>query len=110
VSSQEQATSLIPLAVIPQLLFAGAIVPLARMAEPAKALADAVFSQWALAGLGTAVDMNERFATDPEFARVNRFGSDFFDLAAGGSLAIEIGFLLLFVSGTAVILHRQLRA
>jgi ABC-type multidrug transport system ATPase subunit/pSer/pThr/pTyr-binding forkhead associated (FHA) protein len=110
VSSQEQATSLIPLAVIPQLLFAGAIVPLARMAEPAKALADAVFSQWALAGLGTAVGMNERLATDPEFARINRFGSGFFDLASGVSLAIEIGFLLLFVSGTAVILHRQLRA
>jgi hypothetical protein len=101
---------LIPLAVIPQLLFAGAIVPLARMAEPARALADAVFSQWALAGLGTAVDMNARFAADPEFSRVNRFGSDFFDLAPAATLAIEIGFLLLFMAGAAVMLHRQLRA
>jgi ABC-type multidrug transport system ATPase subunit/pSer/pThr/pTyr-binding forkhead associated (FHA) protein len=110
VSSQEQATSLIPLAVIPQLLFAGAIVPLARMAEPARVLADAIFSQWALAGLGTAVDMNRRFVTDPEFSRVNRFGSEFFDLAAGTALAIEIGFLLLFTAGTVLILRRQLRA
>ena len=109
VSSEEQATSLIPLAVIPQLLFAGAIVPLARMAEPARALADAVFSQWALAGLGTAVDMNARFAGDPEFSRVNRFGSAFFDLAAARTLAIEIGFLLLFTAGAAVILRRLLR-
>ena len=109
VSSEEQATSLIPLAVIPQLLFAGAIVPLARMAEPARALADAAFSQWALAGLGTAVDMNARFAGDPEFSRVNRFGSAFFDLAAARTLAIEIGFLLLFTAGAAVILRRLLR-
>jgi ABC transport system ATP-binding/permease protein len=110
VSSQAQATSLIPLAVIPQLLFAGAIVPLARMAEPARVLADAVFSQWALAGLGTAVDMNARFASDPEFARVNRFGSGFFDLGFAGTLAIEVAFLLLFTAGAAAILHRQLRA
>jgi hypothetical protein len=109
VSSQAQATSLIPLAVIPQLLFAGAIVPLARMAEPARVLADAVFSQWALAGLGTAVEMNARFASDPEFARVNRFGLGFFDVGFSATLAIEVGFLLLFTAGAAAILHRRLR-
>jgi ABC transport system ATP-binding/permease protein len=110
VRSQEQATTLIPLAVIPQLLFAGAIVPLARMAEPAKVLADAIFTQWALAGLGTAVDMNQRFAGDPEFSQVNRFGSDFFDLGAVGAVAIEAGFLLLFAGGAALLLRSQLRA
>ena len=110
VRSQDQATTLIPLAVIPQLLFAGAIVPLARMAEPAKVLADVIFTQWALAGLGTVIDMNERFAGDPEFARVNRFGTEFFDLAAGAAIAIEAAFLVVFAGAAALLLRRQLRA
>jgi ABC-type multidrug transport system ATPase subunit len=110
VRTQDQATSLIPLAVIPQLLFAGAIVSLDRMAEPARILADAIFAQWALAGIGTAVDMNSRLASDPEFAQVNRFGEDFFDLAAGPAFAIQAGFAVLFLAGTATLLRRGLRA
>ena len=109
VRTQDQSISLIPLAVIPQLLFAGAIVSLERMAEPARILADAIFAQWALAGIGTAVDMNSRLANDPEFASVNRFGEDFFDLAAGPALAIQAGFALLFLTATAALLRRSLR-
>ena len=110
VRTQDQATSLIPLAVIPQLLFAGAIVSLERMAEPARILADAIFAQWALAGIGAAVDMNSRLAADPEFAQVNRFGEDFFDLAAGPAFAIQAGFAVLFLAATAALLRRSLRA
>lgn len=109
VRTQEQAMSLIPLAVIPQLLFAGSIVPLERMAEPARTLADAIFGQWALAGIGTAVDMNARLVADPEFAQVNRFGTDFFDLSAGTSFAVQAGFAFLFLAGTALALRRSLR-
>ena len=110
VRTQDQATSLIPLAVIPQLLFAGAIVSLERMAEPARILADAIFARWALAGIGAAVDMNSRLAADPEFAQVNRFGEDFFDLAAGPAFAIQAGFAVLFLAATAALLRRSLRA
>ncbi len=109
VRTQDQATSLIPLAVIPQLLFAGAIVSLDRMAEPARILADAIFAQWALAGIGTAVDMNSRLASDPEFVNVNRFGDDFFDLAAAPAFAIQAGFAVLFLAATAAVLRRSLR-
>ena len=62
VSSEDQATSFIPLTLIPQLLFAGAVVPVARMAEPIASLSYLVPSRWALAGIGSAVDMNERLA------------------------------------------------
>ena len=109
VNTQDQAISLIPLAVIPQLLFAGSIVPLARMAEPARTLAEAIFAQWSLAGIGTAVDMNARLAADPEFAQVNRFGSDFFDLAAGPGFAIQAGFAILFIAATVTLLRRSLK-
>ena len=108
VTTQDQAVSLIPLAVIPQLLFSGAIVPLEQMAALAKGIAYLVFGQWALAGLGTAVDMNARLAADPEFAEVNRFGTDFFDLAAGQAFGIQLAFLLVFVTGAAVLLRRRI--
>ncbi len=110
VTTQDQAMSLIPLAVIPQLLFAGAIVPLERMTAVAKAIAYLVFGQWALAGIGTAVDMNARFAADPAFAKVNRFGADFFDLSAATTCAILAGFLLVFLTGVALLLRRRLRS
>jgi ABC-type multidrug transport system permease subunit len=109
VRTQAQATSLIPLAVIPQLIFAGAIVPVARMADPARALADVVFAQWSLAGLGSAIDMNARLSTDPEFTQVNRFGTHFFDIYLGAAFAAEAIFTVLFVAATALVLRRSLR-
>ena len=108
VTTQDQAVSLIPLAVIPQLLFGGAIVPLERMAGLATAIADVVFAQWALAGIGTAIDMNQRLAADPEFAQVNRFGTDFFDLGAAPAFAIQLGFLAVFVGAATLLLRRRI--
>ena len=61
-----------------------------------------IFGQWSLAGIGTAIDMNGRLAEDPEFAKVNRFGEDFFDLAAGPALAAQAIFLVVFVGATAL--------
>jgi ABC transport system ATP-binding/permease protein len=108
VTTQDQAMSLIPLAVIPQLLFAGAIVPVERMTEIARAIADVVFAQWSLAGIGTTVDMNARLTSNPEFAQVNRFGTDFFDLSPGATFAILGAFLVVFLGLTAILLHRRL--
>jgi ABC transport system ATP-binding/permease protein len=109
VSNQDQALSLIPLAVIPQLLFAGSIVPLEDMAEPARTLADVVFARWGLAGVGAAIDMNERLTATPQLAEINRFGSDFFSLATGSAFAILAGFGILFLAATALLLRRGLR-
>jgi len=110
VTTQDQAMSLIPLAVIPQLLFAGAIVTLERMGEAAKGIAEVIFGQWSLAGLGTAVDMNARLAENAEFAKVNRFGTDFFDVSAGTAFAAQGIFLVGFVAATTLLLRRRLRA
>ena len=109
VTTQDQAMSLIPLAVIPQLLFSGSIVPVERMAGPAEAISQVIFGQWSLAGIGTAIDMNGRLAEDPEFSKVNRFGTDFFDLSAGAALGAQAIFLVVFVGVTAVLLRRRLR-
>ncbi len=88
----DQAMSFVPLAVIPQLLFAGAIVPVASMAEPAQTISYAIFSQWSLAGAGTAVDMNARIAESQDPAGAVAFGTGFFDVSLAPALLVLLGF------------------
>ena len=109
VSTEDQATSLTPLAVIPQLLFAGAIVPLHQMGPVVKAIPYVMFSQWSFAGLGTAADMNGRIAEDPEFSRVNPFGTHFFDVSFGTALVVLGIFLVVFAASTMMLLARSVR-
>lgn len=106
VRTQEQATSLIPLTLIPQLLLAGAVVPIERMSDLIAALSYAVTARWALAGVGSAVDMNERISTDPILNQSGDFGTSFFALLPGPAAVILIGFtagfslITLFVLGS----------
>jgi ABC-type multidrug transport system ATPase subunit len=109
VTSEDQSISLTPLALIPQLLFAGAIIPVAQMTAPVKAVSTAMFAQWSLAGIGTALDMNQRIAEDPAFARADRFGSSFFDVGSGAAMLALAGFITLFLLGAAVMLARRAR-
>jgi ABC transport system ATP-binding/permease protein len=107
VSSEDQAMSFLPLAVIPQLLFAGTIVPVARMAEPAHSFASLVFARWSLAAIGDSVNMNARMAANPEFARINRFGTHFFNVGFASGLLVQAAFLALFLAGASVLLRRR---
>jgi ABC-type multidrug transport system ATPase subunit/pSer/pThr/pTyr-binding forkhead associated (FHA) protein len=109
VKTGDQAMSVVPLAVIPQLLFAGAIVPVERMAEPAQTLSYAIFSQWSLAALGTAVDMNERIAEAGPNAAAE-FGESFFDVGLATGLLVLAGFLVVFVAALAWLLSPPRRA
>jgi ABC-type multidrug transport system permease subunit len=105
VRSQEQATSLIPLALIPSLLFGGAIVPVATMTAPLKVVSDLVFVQWAYAGAGQVIGMNERIALRGGRARV--FGPDFFDLPFATTLLILALFIAVFLAITMALLRRR---
>ncbi len=105
--TEAQATSFIPLALIPQLLFAGAIVPVERMSEPMAALATVVFGRWSLAGIGSAIDMNARIAADPRFARVSGYGEAFFDIWSRQVLLILLGFLAFFLLAAFVLVRRE---
>ena len=109
-TSEDQSMSLLPLTLIPQILFAGTIVTVARMAQPAKSIAYVIMDRWSLAGLGTQLGMNGRMASDPQFARVNPFGTHFFGVPLATSLLIQAGFVVAFMALIAVVLHRRLRA
>jgi ABC transport system ATP-binding/permease protein len=110
VRNQDQATSFIPLVLIPQLFFGGSIVATADMSGPLRAVTKVVVTQWSYAGLGTAVDMNGRIAADHNYSRVSRFGHDYFTLSSGSTYLILAAFivgLFLLVGWT---LRRRARA
>jgi ABC transport system ATP-binding/permease protein len=108
-SSQDQATSFIPLVLIPQLLFAGSLVAVPAMREPVKTISQFVYSRWSFAGFGSAVDMNARIAENPAFARASRFGHDFFAVATGHVFGLLAAFLAFFFGCVTLLLRRRLR-
>ncbi len=107
--TEDQSLSFIPLAMIPQLLFAGTMVPVSKMAAPAKVLSDVIFARWSLASVGHAIDMNSRIRADKAFARLNDYGYDFFTMPTARGLLILVAFMVAFLSLVAVLLRRRLR-
>jgi ABC-type multidrug transport system ATPase subunit len=105
--TEDQAVSITPLAVLPQILYAGALVPIDRMAGIMAAFSNVIFGRWSLATMGTSLDMNDRFHENAEFSKINRFGDDFFNVALGKGAAILAVFLVVFLAGSVLLLRRQ---
>jgi ABC transport system ATP-binding/permease protein len=110
VRNQDQATSFIPLVLIPQLFFGGSIVATADMSGPLRAITKVVVTQWSYAGLGGAIDMNGRIAADPNYSRVSRFGHHYFTLSRGSTYLILAAFIVGFFLLVAWTLRRRARA
>jgi ABC-type multidrug transport system permease subunit len=110
VRNQDQATSFIPLILIPQLFFGGSIVATAEMSSPMQVATKAVVTQWSYAGLGAAIDMNGRIHDDPKYGKVARFSHDYFTLTHTATYLILAGFTLLTMVATGWILKRRARS
>ena len=107
VKTQDQATSFIPLLLVPQLFFGGSIVPVATMSAALAALSNAVVAKWSYAGLGSAVDMNTRIAHSPAYAKVSRFGDDYFAIAGSRVALALVLFIAVFFIGVRLLLRRD---
>jgi ABC-type multidrug transport system ATPase subunit/ABC-type multidrug transport system permease subunit len=107
VKTQDQATSFIPLVLVPQLFFGGSIVPVATMSAPLAALSNAVIARWSYAGFGSAIDLNARIAASPAYAKVSRFGDDYFAIAGGRVAAALVVFIVVFFAGVRLLLRRN---
>jgi ABC-type multidrug transport system ATPase subunit/ABC-type multidrug transport system permease subunit len=103
--SEDQAASFLPLILLPQLLFAGAIVTTKDLGKPIQLLSHLVAAQWGFAGVGNAIDMNARIAADPSFAAANHYSSNFFN---HGEAQVALA-LLLMVGACAAVLQARLR-
>jgi ABC transport system ATP-binding/permease protein len=102
--SVDQATSLIPLLLIPLLLFGGALVPLAQMAPPVRAIADLMISRWAFAGAGHAIDMEARLAHAPRVGSVTGYGTTFFSLGPAVCAIVLAGLTATLLLACALLL------
>jgi ABC transport system ATP-binding/permease protein len=109
VRNQDQATSVIPLLLIPQLFFGGLIVTTADMSAPMRAITKLVVAQWSYAGIGSAVNLNARIGEDPGYSRVSRFGHDFFTLSRGSTYLILTAFAVVVLLAVAWTLKRRAR-
>ena len=105
--SVDQATSFVPLLLIPQLLFAGALLPVSAMPAAIKPLSALVFARWSFAGAGQAIHMGKRLTEDHLFARVNEFPQSFFTTRPGATAFVLLGFLAAFMLTTAFVLGRR---
>ncbi len=105
--SVDQATSLIPLLLIPQLLFGGALVAFARMDSVIRGLADLMASRWAFAGAGHTIAMNMRLADAPQVAALSGYGTSFFSLSDAVAAAVLAGFAAALLLASAILLARR---
>jgi ABC-type multidrug transport system ATPase subunit/pSer/pThr/pTyr-binding forkhead associated (FHA) protein len=105
--SVDQSTSLIPLLLIPQLLFGAALVPFAKMGAAIRPIADLMVSRWAFAGAGDAIAMNTRLADAPQVASLSGYGTSFFSLNQSAAAIILIGFTAAMLLISAVLLARR---
>ncbi|HEY1540755.1 MAG TPA: ATP-binding cassette domain-containing protein [Solirubrobacteraceae bacterium] len=107
VRTQDQATSFIPLVLVPQLFFGGSIVPVATMSAPLAALSNAIVAKWSYAGLGSSIHLNGRIAASPAFAKVSKFGDSYFAIAPARVDLALIVFVGVFFTGIFFLLRRD---
>jgi ABC-type multidrug transport system ATPase subunit/ABC-type multidrug transport system permease subunit len=106
VRSQDQATSFIPLVLVPQLFFGGSIVPVATMSGALAGLSSLVVARWCYAGLGSSIALNDRIARSPAYAKVSRFGHDYFAIATGRVALVLLAFVVVSFVGVRLLLRR----
>jgi ABC-type multidrug transport system ATPase subunit/pSer/pThr/pTyr-binding forkhead associated (FHA) protein/ABC-type multidrug transport system permease subunit len=104
--SEDQATSFVPLLLMPQLVFAGSVIPVEQMSPVTQRIADLVFTRWAYDGAGATIDMATRLTEDSRFAPINQYG-DFFGTRPGATGVVLAGFFGAFMLGAGWILARR---
>jgi ABC-type multidrug transport system ATPase subunit/ABC-type multidrug transport system permease subunit len=103
--SVDQAAGVVPLVLIPQLLFAGALVPLDRMPTAAAAAAQLTYSRWGYAGMGSAIDVDTRLAAKPSTSAALGFSRSFFTMTPLTTAAALACFLVILLAATATLLQ-----
>ncbi|UTI63513.1 ABC transporter permease [Paraconexibacter antarcticus] len=103
--SVDQAAGVIPLVLIPQLLFAGAVIPLARMPAVASAFAQVTYARWAYAGMGSAINLDDRLLAKPSANTALGFNRSFFAMTPMTGAAALVCFLLILLALTAMLLQ-----
>jgi ABC-type multidrug transport system ATPase subunit/ABC-type multidrug transport system permease subunit len=108
--TENQATSFIPLVLIPQLLFAGQLVPLRELPPPARVVSDVVPTRWSFAAEGRIIDLNGRYAATPATRAAGaHYGQHFFALSLPLAVVVLGAFVAVLLSAVTMRL-RQIAA
>lgn len=103
-----QATTALPLVVIPQFLLAGALIPPSQMIDPVRLLSDMTLSRWALSGIGGSLDLGAGISSELRTA-TGLEGSFFADGVGRPLLMIALlSVVTLFLA--AIVLDRRVTA
>jgi ABC-type multidrug transport system ATPase subunit len=105
--SIDQATGVVPLLLIPQLLFAGALIPLARMPRAVEALASLSYARWAFAGMGSAAGLQGQFQASGDAASALGLDPRFFALTPGTAAIVLAVFTMFWLFCAAALLNRR---
>ena len=98
-----QATLALPMLCFPQVLFAGAVVPVAAMAAPGRAMSIGMANRWAFESLGRALDLD---ALGAHLQGVTPYRNAFAGPSTFGWIVLA-AYALVFTFATVVVLQRR---
>jgi ABC-type multidrug transport system permease subunit len=104
--SVDQAAGAVPLLLMPQLLLAGGLIPLAQMPRVMSAIADVTYSRWSYAGLGSAARIGARLAAS-DSSGVLGFDNGFFALTPATAAGILVAFTVIELLVAVLLLMRR---
>ena len=102
----DRAAGSVPLLLMPQLLLAGGLIPLAQMPGFVAAIANIVYARWSYAGLGSAARIGARLASSDN-SSILGFDSGFFSLRIGSAAGILIAFTVVELLIAVLLLMRR---
>jgi ABC-type multidrug transport system ATPase subunit len=101
-----QATAAVPAVMIPQLLFAGALISRSAMAPPLQLVTDLMPSRWTLASVGPAFNLDE--LVSGSLGGITGLRGSSFDVAPAAGLTILLGAAAALFVATALALGWRL--
>jgi ABC-type multidrug transport system permease subunit len=104
--SVDRAAGAVPLLLMPQLLLAGGLIPLAQMPRVVAGLANIVYARWSYAGLGSAARIGARLAASDSSA-VLGFDNGFFALSPASAAGILAAFTVVELFVAVLLLMRR---
>lgn len=102
----DQAAGSVPLLLIPQLLFAGALVPLAQMPRIVQGIAVITYARWSYAGLGSAAQLGNRLNSNPDASALG-FGSSFFMITPGTAAGVLVVFIVVLLLLAVLLISKR---
>jgi energy-coupling factor transporter ATP-binding protein EcfA2 len=102
----DQAAGAVPLLLMPQLLLAGGLIPIAQMPGFVAAIANLVYARWSYAGLGSAARIGGRLAGS-DSSGVLGFDNGFFAIRPASAAGILVAFTVIELLVAVLLLMRR---